>query len=671
MKENIAAKIQTLRSEIQEHNHRYYVDNAPTISDQQFDELLKKLENLENENPEFYDPNSPTARVGADYSDGFQRANHNWAMLSLANTYSQAEVEAFMNRVKKEFQGQINYCAELKFDGTAISLTYENGILTRALTRGDGTSGDDVTANVRTIRSLPLKLKGSDFPELMEIRGEIYFTFKAFDKLNQVRTDIGEESFANPRNAASGTLKLQSPKEVSKRELSIVCYGLQSDQLPCKSHFETLGLLKQWGLPTSADSSLCEDIDGVMEFLSIWDKKREKLGYATDGAVIKVDNIDLQRALGATAKSPRWAVAYKFRAETVCTPLLSIDYQVGRTGGITPVANLQPVFLSGTTIKRASLHNAEQIELLDVRVGDWVWIEKGGEIIPKVTRVDLDKRDLFSVPVEFITSCPECEAQLVKLPGQAKHYCPNEDGCPPQIIGRIVHFVSRKAMYIDALGEETIEMLFERGLISNFADLYDLTLEDLLPLDRMALKSATNILDGIEKSKQITFDKVLFALGIRHVGENTAKKIASAVGSIEKLENATLQVLIAIEEVGDVIAKSIIDYFQKTQNIEIIEKLKRSGLQFYNIEKDKDSSILEGKKIVVSGTFAEISRDSLKELIEKHSGINQSSVNKNTDLLIAGEGIGPSKLEKAQKLKIRIITFKEFQQLLEADIPSD
>ncbi len=664
MKEKIASQIQALRTEIQEHNHRYYIDNAPIISDQQFDHLLKELETLEKENPEFFDPHSPTQRVGEDTSEGFTRVSHRWPMLSLANTYSRGEVEAFMARVKKEFQGEVNYCGELKFDGTAISLTYTEGKLTRAVTRGDGAFGDDVTANVRTIKSLPLRLKGSDFPSLMEIRGEIFFTDKAFDKLNQTRAEMGEESFANPRNAASGTLKLQNPKEVANRALSIVCYGLQADELPSKSHFETLGLLKKWGLPTSSESRLCKNIEEMLDFLEHWDKQREQLDYATDGAVIKVDNIDLQRAMGATAKSPRWAVAYKFKAETVCTRLLSIDYQVGRTGGVTPVANLQPVFLSGTTIKRASLHNAEQIELLDVRVDDWVWIEKGGEIIPKVTRVNLDKRDMFSVPVEFITSCPECDTTLVKLEGQAKHYCPNAEGCPPQIVGRIVHFVGRKAMYIDALGEETIEMLYRNGLISNVADLYDLTIEQLLPLERMAQKSANNIIDGIEKSKNAPFAKVLFALGIRHVGENTAKKIANAVGSIKKLESAKLDDLIAIEEVGEIIARSIVAYFNSPSNIEILDRLKSKELQFEEVAKEKASTSLDGKKIVISGTFSNISRDAIKELIEAHSGTNQSSVNKNTDLLVAGEGIGPSKLEKAQKLNVKIISIEEFMQLL-------
>ncbi|MFI3295673.1 MAG: NAD-dependent DNA ligase LigA [Rikenellaceae bacterium] len=661
----ILEQITKLRQELESHNYNYYILNSPTIDDRQFDQLMRQLEDLESQNPQFFDPSSPTQRVGNDSTQGFERVAHRFGMYSLANTYSQGEVEAFMGRVQKEYQGEVEYCAELKFDGTAISLTYENGVLTRAVTRGDGTHGDDVTSNVRTIKSLALRLKGDNFPQLMEVRGEIYFGYDNFERLNVQRIDIGEEPFANPRNAAAGTLKLLSPAEVSRRGLSVVCYGVQSEQLPCSSHYQTLQQLREWGLPTSKDAKKCRNLAEVLKFLAKWNKDREKLPYATDGAVIKVDNIELQRAMGFTAKSPRWAVAYKFKAETVSTRLLSIDYQVGRTGGITPVANLEPVFLSGTTIRRASLHNAEQIEQLDIRVEDIVWIEKGGEIIPKVTRVDKDQRTLWSVPVEYITHCPECQAPLVKLPDQAKHYCPNSEGCPPQIIGRIIHFVSRKAMYIDALGEETIQMLYNNGLIHNIADLYDLRSEQLLPLERMAQKSVNNIIEGIEKSKSAPFAKVLFALGIRHVGENTAKKIVKAMPSIELIQKATPQELVEIEEVGEVIANSISGYFEKPENQKIIERLKENGVQFEAKQQTTLSESLKGMKIVISGTFSEISRDQLKVLIEKHAGINQSSVNKSTDILVAGEGIGPSKLEKAEKLGIKQISYAQLLEMVE------
>lgn len=664
-------EIFSLRKLIEEHNYNYYIKNTPRISDQEFDRLMSRLEALESANHDLRDPNSPTQRVGADLSGGFTQVRHRFAMYSLANTYSMEEVEAFMGRVQKEVHDeQISYCAELKFDGTAISLVYHRGHFVRAVTRGDGTVGDDVSANVRTILSIPMVLHGVGHPEYMEVRGEIFMPFDSFERLNAARVDIGEEPFANPRNAASGSLKLQSPATVAGRGLSIVLYSLQSDDFICPSHFETLDKLKEWGLPTSDNSMLCNGLSQVIDFLKRWDKERDSLPYATDGAVIKVDSTNLQRSMGSTAKSPRWAVAYKFKAETVATRLISIDYQVGRTGGITPVANLEPVLLSGTVIKRASLHNAEQIALLDIRVGDKVWVEKGGEIIPKVTSVSLVERPATSAPVQYITHCPECNTELVKLEGQAKHYCPNINGCPPQIVGRIIHFVSRKAMYIDALGEETIQMLYDKKLVLDIADLYDLKPADLLPLERMGEKSVENIIDGIQKSKSAPYHKVLFAIGIRYVGENTAKKIAKAIPSLTALKTASLDQLVNIEEVGEIIAQSIIKYFADPINNAIIERLESAGLCMLTEQVKLLSESLAGKRVVISGTFENISRDRLKELIELHGGANQSTVGKNTDILVAGTGIGPAKLEKAQKLGTHIISLEEFIAMIDNQLDS-
>lgn len=660
-------KIVFLRDLIDKYNHLYYVENAPAVSDQQFDELMAELVSLERTHPEFFDANSPTQRVGSDLSDGFSSYRHKFGMFSLSNSYSIDEVEAFMERVVKEFPGeQVDYCAELKFDGTAISLTYEKGRFIRAVTRGDGVVGDDVSANVKTILSVPMQLQGQGWPDFMEVRGEIFMPFSSFEKLNAARVDIGEEPFANPRNAASGSLKLQSPSTVAQRGLSIVFYSLQSDDFDCGSHFETLQMLKKWGFPISPDSKLCNSIDQVHEFLTIWDKKRETLPYATDGAVIKVDSTVMQKNLGFTAKSPRWAIAYKFKAETVLTRLLSVDYQVGRTGAITPVANLEPVLLSGTTVKRASLHNAEQIALLDIRVGDNVWVEKGGEIIPKITSVELADRPLNSSPIIYIGVCPSCGTELVKLEGQAKHYCPNVNGCPPQIVGRIIHFVSRKAMYIDALGEETIQTLYDQKLIANVADLYSLTKNQLLPLERMGEKSADNIIEGIKNSLKTPYSKVLFAIGIRYVGENTAKKIAKAIPSIDLLKSATVEQLLEIEEVGAVIAESIVDYFKSEENINIIERLRNAGVIFESEQEQRLSDSLKDQNVVITGTFNTLSRDRIKELIELHGGKNQSSVGKSTNILVAGSGVGPAKLEKATKLGTKIIGEEQFLQLIEA-----
>lgn len=658
-------KIDNLRASIEAHNHRYYIDNEPIINDIEFDELLKQLQGLEKQHPEFFDANSPTNRIGSDISSGFNSAKHKYPMYSLANSYSIEEIMTFMQRVEKEFtEEHINYCAELKFDGTAISLTYENGRFTRALTRGDGTVGDDVSANVRTIRSIPMRLRGDNHPEYLEVRGEIFLPFSNFDRLNAIRVDIGEEPFANARNAASGTLKLQSPSTVAERGLEAIFYDLRTETHLVSTHFKTIQKLKEWGFKTSPHTQMCRNIDEVVVFLNRWNKERETLPYATDGAVIKVDDIIMQRNLGFTSKSPRWAVAYKFKAETVKTRLLTIDYQVGRTGAITPVANLKPVLLSGTTVKRASLHNAEQIAMHDIRIGDNVWVEKGGEIIPKITKVEINDRPDNTHPVEFATNCPKCNSELVKEPTQAKHYCPNTNGCEPQIVGKIVHFVSRKAMYIDALGEETIQMLFDKELIHSSADLYKLTRADLLPLERMGEQSVKNILEGINQSRNIPYQKLLFALGIRYVGENTAKKIAKAIPSLEQLKITTLEELVEIEEVGNIVAQSIVDFFADNKNVEIVTRLEQQGLQIIGEKIISLSEILQGRNVVITGTFTTLSRDRIKELIELHGGKNQSSVSKTTNILVAGTGVGPAKMEKATKLGTIIISEADFLTMI-------
>lgn len=663
----IKEEIERLRTLINKYSVDYYVVNNPIVSDFEFDKLLADLVALEVQHPEFADENSPSRRVGSDLTAGFSAVSHLFPMYSLANTYSQAELHDFFARIAKECQGA-EYVAELKFDGTAISLTYENGRFTRAVTRGDGTVGDDVSANVRTIRSIPMQLHGENHPTLMEVRGEVYMPFASFGRLNAERADIGEEPFANARNAACGTLKLQSPAIVAQRSLECVLYAVQSTELPCATHFEMLSMMKTWGFRTSEHSCKCRSEQEVWEYIQHWDRHRYDLDYATDGIVIKVNNYKLQRDLGSTAKAPRWAVAYKFKAECAATRLLSIEYSVGRTGAITPVANLEPVQLAGTTVKRASLHNADQIALLDIRIGDMVYVEKGGEIIPKITGVDLSARTTDSVPLTYIEQCPECGTKIVKLEEQAKHYCPNLLGCPPQIVGRIAHFISRKAMYIDGLGEETVALLYNSGLVNNIADLYDLRREDLLPLERMGSKSVDNILTGIARSVEIPFSRVLFALGIRFVGETTAKKIAAAIGTIDALALADRELLLDIEEVGDKIAQSILDYFSDERNRMTIERLRRAGLQFENVERTKsDFRPLDGLRIVVSGTFQSFSRDELKALIEYYGGVNQSSVGKNTDWIVAGDGIGPSKLEKARKLGTRIVDEAEFIDLTNPD----
>ncbi len=659
-------RIEALRARIDHLNRRYYVDNVSEVSDREFDALLSELEELEARHPELRSENSPTQRVGSDLSGGFESFEHQYPMQSLANTYSMEEVEQWLARVKKDTgEENVECCCELKFDGTAISLRYENGEFTRALTRGDGLRGDDVSAAVRTIRSIPLNTTPQgDVPAVMEVRGEIYMPFDVFDRLNQERREGGEELFANARNAASGTLKLLSPREIARRSLQCVLYGVQSGEAVGDTHYGMLQRLGQWGFNVSSFSKKCENLAQINEFLSHWDSARHNLPFATDGVVIKVNSVQLQRNLGSTAKAPRWAVAYKFKAEEAATKLLSVEFSVGRTGAVTPVANLEPVKLSGTIVKRASMHNAEQIALLDIRVGDTVIIEKGGEIIPKITRVEMGERSLFSTPIEFPRGCPACGAELTKPEGEAKHYCPNSGGCPPQIVGRLSHFVSRKAMYIDSIGEQTIELFIENGLLKNVADFYDLRAVDIEGLERMGALSATNIIKGIKKSKTVPFARVLFALGIRYVGETTAKKLAAAIPSIDAIASATKEELLVVEEVGEKIAESIIEYFGSEHNREIVERLRHSGVQLQGQARELHSEILKGKKVVITGTFERHSRDALKELIEAHGGENQSSVGKNTSLMVTGSGVGPAKMEKAQKLGTQVLSESEFEKLI-------
>ncbi|WP_300726915.1 NAD-dependent DNA ligase LigA [uncultured Rikenella sp.] len=662
--DNTKQKIDHLRRVLDRLNYDYYVRNAPAAEDREYDRMMAELAALEAAHPEFADPNSPTHRVGSDLTREFQQVAHRYPMLSLANTYSEEEVRDFIARVDRETAVPTAYCCELKFDGTAISLTYENGRFVRAVTRGDGTQGDDVSANVRTIRSIPMSLQGDGWPAYMEVRGEIYMPHGSFERLNAERADIGEEPFANPRNAAAGTLKQQNSAVVAKRGLDAVLYAVQADAPVAASHYETLQKLREWGFKTSSAVQLCRSAEEIMAYIRHWDKARHELPYETDGAVIKVDSIRLQRDLGATAKAPRWAVAYKFKAEQAVTRLVSVDFQVGRTGAITPVANLEPVRLAGTTVRRASLHNAEQIELLDIRVGDAVRVEKGGEIIPKIVGVDLAQRPAESVPFRYITHCPECGTPLVREEDEAKHYCPNATGCPPQIVGRIVHYISRKAMNIEGLGDETVQLLYNNGLLGDIANLYDLEVEHLVPLERLGRKSAENIVGNIAGSVEVPYARVLFAIGIRYVGETTARKLAAAIPSIDALMAASREELLEVEEVGGKIADSILAYFADRRNVEMIDRLRRAGVQLQAVERARLSEALAGKKIVISGTFDLHSRPELKELIELHGGTNQSSVSKATDYLLAGSGIGPKKLETATKLGVRIISEEEFMEMI-------
>ena len=659
-------KINQLRAELHQHNYNYYVLNTPEISDKEFDDMMRELQDLEKEYPEYQDGNSPTMRVGSDLNKNFTQVPHKYPMLSLGNTYSESEVADFYDRVKKTLNEDFEICCELKYDGTSISLTYENGKLLRAVTRGDGEKGDDVTDNVKTIRTIPLVLHGS-YPELFEIRGEILMPWEVFEELNREKEAREEPLFANPRNAASGTLKLQNSAIVASRKLDAYLYYLLGEELPCDGHYENLQAAAGWGFKTSEHMKKAHSLEEVFEYIRYWDTERKNLPVATDGIVLKVNSMRQQKNLGFTAKSPRWAIAYKFQAERALTRLNKVTYQVGRTGAVTPVANLDPVQLSGTIVKRASLHNADIIEGLDLHIGDMVYVEKGGEIIPKITGVDKDARSmLIGEKVKFITHCPECGSKLIRYEGEAAHYCPNETSCPPQIKGKIEHFISRKAMNIDGLGPETVDMFYRLGLIKNTADLYQLTADDIKNLDRMGEKSAENIIKGIEASKEVPFERVLFALGIRFVGETVAKKIAKSFNDIDELENANLEKLINIDEIGEKIAQSILTYFANPLNRELIERLKSTGLQLYRREEDLSgyTDKLAGQSIVISGVFTHHSRDEYKELIEKNGGKNVGSISAKTSFILAGENMGPAKLEKAHKLGIKLMSEDEFLTLI-------
>ncbi len=661
-------RIETLTSELNQHNYNYYVLSQPTISDYDFDMMLKELQELEEKHPEWADENSPTKRVGGDITKKFDTVEHRFPMLSLSNSYSKEEIVDFENRIHKLIDQEVEYICELKYDGVAISLTYKDGKLLRAVTRGDGAKGEEVTANVRTIKSIPLQLTG-DYPADFDIRGEIVFPLDKFAQLNEARKAAGEPEFANPRNTASGTIKMQDSSVVASRGLDCFLYALYGDNLPQRSHYEGLVAAGEYGfkVPKEEDRYIrkTHSIEGIMEFIDYWDEERKNLPFEIDGIVIKVNSYDKQEELGFTAKSPRWAIAYKFKAERVSTKLNEITYQVGRTGAITPVANLEPVLLAGTTVKRASMHNADQIEKLDLRVGDTVYVEKGGEIIPKILGFDPGKRPSGSVPTKYIEECPECGTELIRKEGEAQHYCPNEYGCPPQIKGKMEHFIGRKMMDVDGLGAETVDQLFEAKLINNIADLYDLTKDQLLPLERMAEKSVNNLLEGLENSKKIPFERVLFALGIRYVGETVAKKLAKHFITVDALAKATEEELIAVDEIGGRIAESVIDYFGDENNLEIIERLKQKGLQFAMDETELEgaSDALTGKVFVVSGTF-EMSRNDLKKLIELNGGKNSGSISKKTDYLIRGENMGPSKLKKAEDLGIPMISESDFLSMV-------
>ena len=652
-----------LTEELDYHSHKYYVENSPEISDFEFDALLRELQELEERYPEYADPNSPTKRVGSDLTSAFESVEHRFAMQSLSNTYSSEELGEWVDRIVREI-GEVEFVCELKFDGTAISLTYENGALRRAVTRGDGQRGDDVTNNVRTIRTVPLHLRGEDYPALFEIRGEIIMPYASFDRLNREREAQGEPLLANPRNAAAGTLKQQSSQIVARRGLDCTLYQLAGDNLPFATHVENLEAARRWGFKISDHTSICRSREEIERFIAYWDRERKNLPYATDGVVIKVNSYAHQRQLGSTAKAPRWAVAYKFQAERALTRLRSVDFQVGRTGAITPVANLDPVQLAGTIVKRASMHNADQIALLDIRIGDMVYVEKGGEIIPKITEVELSERDEHSRPFEYITHCPECGSELVRYEGEAKHYCPNASGCKPQIVGRIEHFVKRKAMDIEGLGGETIELLWEKGLVRNISDIYYLDPVQLAALPRLGEKSAANILEGARLSKEVAFERVLFALGIRFVGETTAKYLASHFRTLDAIAHASVEELSEAEEVGSKIADAIVEYFASEENLQIIERLRSAGLQFEVKDKVKESNALEGKSVVISGKFAGMSRDDMKALVEKHGGRNLAAVSANVDFVVAGDNMGPAKRQKAEKLGVRIIDESEFMAMI-------
>ncbi|EAS18835.1 DNA ligase [Flavobacteria bacterium BBFL7] len=679
-------QIQSLRDELREHNYNYYVNDNPTISDFEFDKKLEQLKTLEAAHPEFYDATSPSVRVGGEVTKNFNTIKHINRMYSLDNSYSIEDLRDWEKRIKKIVDGEIQYTCELKYDGASISLHYENGKFVQAVTRGDGNQGDEVTANVRTIKSVPLQLKGDDVPAKFEIRGEIVLPWDGFHKMNEERADQGLDLYRNPRNTASGSLKLQDSAEVAKRPLDCLLYQLAGENLPVKSQFDSLTLARKWGFKAPQESKLVHSIEEVFEFINHWDVARKELPYETDGVVIKVNSLDQQDELGFTAKAPKWAMAYKFAAEQVSTRLEEITYQVGRTGSITPVANLEPVEISGTTVRRASLHNADQIEKLDIRVGDEVYVEKGGEIIPKIVAVELTKRPDNSTPTVYATHCPECHTELVRTEGDAKHYCPNDMACPPQVKGRIEHFISRKAMDIDGIGAETVGQLVDAGFINNYADLYDLTVEQVLPLERMAQKSAENMINGIEASKQVPFERVLFGLGIRYVGETVAKKLAKHYKNVDALLNMPaepdkssidlfadvssaadkkMEELTAVPEIGESIAQSLVEFIQNEDQMAIIERLKNTGLQFALSEEQLEGQTdkLAGKSFVISGVF-EMSRNDLKKLVEDNGGKNSSSISSKTDYLIRGDKMGPSKLEKAEKLGITMISEQEFLAMI-------
>lgn len=662
---NVEQQLTQLREELRLHNYNYYVLDAPTISDFEFDEKLANLQKLEQKYPQFKDPNSPTQRVGGQITKNFETVQHRFRMYSLDNSYSKQDLQDWEARIKKLVDGTINYTCELKYDGASMSLTYEKGKLIKAVTRGDGMQGDDVTANIRTIKSVPLQLKG-DYPDLFDIRGEIVLPFAGFIQMNKERIEAGEEPYRNPRNTASGSLKLQDSAEVAKRPLECLLYSLKADRLPITTQFEGLEKARNWGFKVPKEAKLAQNMEEVFDFINYWDAQRHLLPYEIDGVVIKVNNLQQQEELGYTAKAPRWAMAYKFKAEQAKTVLEQITYQVGRTGAITPVANLAPVSLAGTIVKRASLHNADQIAKLDIREGDTVYVEKGGEIIPKIVGVDLSHRPKTSNPTVYVSTCPECSTSLVRKEGEAQHYCPNFDGCPPQIIGRIQHFISRKAMDIEGLGSETVTLLVKEGLIKNYADLYNLQLDQIIPLERMAQKSAENLINGIEVSKQIPFERVLFALGIRYVGETVAKKIANHYKNIDALSKANEENLIAVDEIGDVIAKSVVNFFSSEENKQTIARLKSFGVQL-EIDADKlanQTNKLENAIFVVSGVFTKVSRNDLKKLIEDNGGKVASSISSKTNYVVAGDNMGPSKKEKADSLGVSIITEDQFLEMI-------
>lgn len=662
-------EILQLRRELEQHNYNYYVLNKPTISDYDFDQMMHKLQDLELFYPQYADPNSPTQRVGSDLNQSFRSVPHKYPMLSLANTYNEADIRDFYERVRSGLEGEdFEICAEMKYDGLSISLTYVDGQLTQAVTRGDGVRGDDVTANVRMIRSIPLRLKeGSGYPHEFEIRGEILMPWTSFETLNAQRAKAGEDLFANPRNAASGTLKSQKSRVVAERGLDAYLYYLLGDEIPSDGgHYENLQMAAGWGFKISQGMKKCKTVQEVLDFIDYWDTERKNLPVATDGIVLKVNSLRQQRHLGYTAKSPRWAIAYKFKAERECTRLNEVTYQVGRTGAITPVANMDPVQLAGTVVKRASLHNADIIQQLDLHIGDMVYVEKGGEIIPKVVGVDKSQRTADMQPVRFITHCPECGTPLIRIEGEAAHYCPNDSTCPPQIKGRIEHFISRKAMNIDSLGPETVDDYWQRGLIHDIADLYTLTVADICGNNRGRVKSAQKVVDSIKASLQVPFERVVFALGIRFVGETTAKLLARSFKTMEALENATLEQLLAVDGVGQVIAESIIHYFHDERCLAILERLRQAGLQMSLSEEALagQTDILSGQSIVISGVFAQHSRDEYKAIIEQNGGKNVGSISKNTSFVLAGENMGPAKLEKAQKLGVRIVNEEEFLKMI-------